>query len=126
MTANKVVFSSDININDGLVYTARNISNSNLSPYQLTKDSGPYGGKDYMITISTTDPITINLPTDSINGCENGRKYYITSAIPNQTVSVTINGGTNLINGESEQFLNNSVKSLQLLFVNATSEWHII
>jgi hypothetical protein len=123
--ANQVLFPSDSHFQDGLVYATRDIANDTFSPYQLTRDSGPHGGKDYMITVSTENAITINLPTDVVNGCENGRQYYITSAIQNP-VSVTINGGDNLINGASSQSLGVGTESLQLMFANVTSEWHII
>lgn len=125
MSSNQVIFPSDSHFENGLVYATRNVTDATLSPYQLTKDSGPYGGKDYMITISTTNSIQINLPTDNENGCENGRQYYITSAIQDIT-TVTIKGGDNLINGSSNYSFDSGTQSLQIMFSSATSEWYII
>lgn len=123
--ATQVVFSSDIHFEDGIVYAARNITDSTASPYQLTEQSGPYGGKDFMITISTENPITIYLPTDSQNGCENGRSYFFTSAITN-SIDLTIDGLDHNINGTDVALINGADKSLELMFTHATSEWHII
>lgn len=123
--ANQVLFLSDCHFENGLVYATRTVTDDTQSPYQLTRMSGPYGGKDYMITVGTTNSITINLPTDSVNGCENGRQYYITSAIQD-TIDVTIAGGTNLINGASTYSMGAGQKSIQVMFANVTSEWHII
>lgn len=122
----QINFSSDLHFQNGLIYATRNVTDMTLSPFQLTQNSGPYGGKDYMIIINTTNPITFNLPTDSINGCENGRQYYITSAIQDTPISVTINGGTNLINGTDSYSFSPDTQSIQIMFADITSEWYIV
>jgi hypothetical protein len=125
MSANKIIFSSDLQFQNGIVYSTRNITDASLSPYQLTYNSGSYGGKDYMITITTNNSITINLPTDLINGCENGRQYYITNPIQD-TANITISGGIHLINGTDIYTISEERTSLTLMFANITSEWYII
>ena len=124
--ANQVIFPSDSHFENGLVYATRNVTDATFSPYQLTRDSGPHGGKDYMITVSTSNSITINLPTDVVNGCENGRQYYITSAIQQTPMTVTVNGGDHLVNGTDTYSFDTGTHSIQIMFANATSEWHII
>ena len=124
MFANKIIFSSDSHFEDGLVYQINNITDVADSPYQITSSSGLYGGNELSILVSTTSPITINLPTDEIDGCENGRFYYILSAVESGT-NITINSGNNQINGGSSIVLNDDSKSASLIFCNVTSEWYL-
>lgn len=124
MSANTVIFGTDAVMQTGHVFNVRHITDSAQSPFTLTKNSGPYGGKDFVLSVDTTSAITIYLPTDSDNGLTNGRVYNITSTTP--TTNITINGTGKNISGSSTKVINTGGDSVTILYSSTADQWFII
>lgn len=123
----QISIANDTEMNSGLVLDCKSITNSN-SPFTLTNSSGTGGGFNYAVGCNTSSGvITVNLPTTSGNGMEDGRMYYIFDQGGNATSNnITIDaqsGGT--INDSQTYVISSNYNSVTLMCVGS-QKWIVV
>ena len=123
----QILFGDDVRFKNGIVYP---IQATDSTTYNITNTSGPDGGHDYAIVFTSTSAITVNLP-DNTEGLEDGRVYNIIDGSGDRTNPITINAATGTtINKDggtpSSTIIGGAYNSLELLYINITSDWRIV
>lgn len=118
----QILFGDDVRFKNGIVYPIQGTSDTT---YNITEVSGENNSNEYGLIILNSNPVTVNLPSDQ-NGLENGRTYQIIAGTEDIAPNITIDAGSNTINGATTAIINTARTSLTIMFTNATSEWHII
>ena len=121
----QISYSSDIVIQNGIVYNTRTITDATLSPFNLNATDGSYGGYDHCIRVMTSNALTINLPDTADEGLENGRVYYIFSGI-STTSGITVFGNGNDIYGSDRYIITSGYNSMHIMYSSDLGEWLII
>ena len=121
----QISIGQDTKMNSGLVLEYQTIS---ASTYAMTSTSGAAGGFDYAIGCDTSsNAITITLPTTSANGMELGRMYYIFDKAGNaNSNNIIIDAGTNAkINTAQTLVIDAAYNSVTLMCVDVTTDAEI-
>ena len=121
----QVSYSSDIVIQNGIVYNTRTITDATLSPFNLSATDGSYGGYDHCIRVMTSNALTINLPDVAEEGLENGRVYYIFSGT-STTNGITVFGNGNDIYGSDRYIITSGYNSMHIMYSTDLGEWLIL
>ena len=120
----QISIGQDTKMTSGLVLAYQALSGT----YTLTSTSGPTGGFDYAIGCnSSTATTTINLPTTSENGMENGRMYYIFDKDGNagtNNITIDAQSGGDIV-GSQTYVIDSSRNSVTLMCI-ADKTWVII
>ena len=115
----QVTIGYDVVMENGLVLPVRNISSSGT--YTITDTSGPNSSHDHIISVSTTDAVTIELPT-AASARTAGRINYIHAKVAGP--SITIDGNGKNINGSSTKSLTGDYNSITVTYDG--TDWFII
>ncbi len=111
----------DVKLNSGVVLSVRTLTTA--GHHTITSTSVINGGNDNIISVYTTDAVTINLPTD-VNALVNGRIYTIHSA-KSDAGTITVQGNGKNINGVASVTIS-VFASLTFLYNSTVGAWFII
>jgi hypothetical protein len=101
----------DVKLNSGVVLSVRTITGTGT--YTLSSTSGPKEGNDNIISVNTTDAVTIELP-NNVDALVHGRTYTIHST--KASANITIQGNGKYINGNPNAVISVGYASLTFVY----------
>ena len=121
----QVSLGEDVKLQNGVVVAYREVSASTT----LTSTSGPNSGFDYAIGVDTSsNAVTVTLPTTSGNGMEAGRLYYIfdlTGDAATNNITIDPNNGSATISGDATLVINTAYNSVTVMYIK-TNVWLVV